>query len=80
LIGMPSISLKVTRPTANDAGAPPGRSAGPLFRGNGDIDYVCGQCGAVIAAAMSPTQHVIVDRATCSGCGAENEFPVELRA
>ena len=25
-------------------------------------------------------QHVIVDTAACSACGAENEFPVELRA
>ena len=35
---------------------------------------------AVIASAMGPTQHVIVDQTICSACGAENEFPLELRA
>jgi hypothetical protein len=29
---------------------------------------------------MGPRQHVIVDTATCSACGAENEFPLDLRA
>jgi hypothetical protein len=77
---MPSVPLKVTHPPADDPGSAPGRSAGPLFRGNGDVDYVCGHCGAVMAAGMGPRQHVIVDTARCSGCGAENEFPVELRA
>lgn len=77
---MPSIPLRVTRPPA-EAGTPSPAGAGrPLFRGNGDTDYVCGSCGAVIAAAMGPRQHVIVDTAVCSSCGAENEFPVELRA
>jgi hypothetical protein len=28
---------------------------------------------------MGPTQRVIVDKTICAGCGAENEFPVELR-
>jgi len=41
---------------------------------------VCGNCAAVIASAMGPTQHVIVDQTICSACGAENEFPLELRA
>jgi len=52
----------------------------PLFRGNGGTDYLCGNCAAVIALGMGPTQHVIVDTTICSSCGAENEFPVELRA
>jgi DNA-directed RNA polymerase subunit RPC12/RpoP len=75
---MPSVSLKVSR-------APPGAGehrspeiVRPLFRGSGDIDYVCGNCGAVIAASMGPTQRVNVDVATCSACGAENEFPTNL--
>ena len=48
-------------------------------RGTGDTDYVCGGCGYVIAASMGPTQRVIVDTTICAGCGAENEFPTELR-
>lgn len=78
---MPSITLKVTHPPADRLDPPTaGSAARPLFRGNGDTDYLCGNCGAVIAASMGPRQHVIVDTATCSGCGAENEFPTELRA
>ena len=52
----------------------------PLFRGTGDTDYRCGNCGYVIAANMGPDQRVIVDSAVCSACGAENEFPSHLRA
>jgi DNA-directed RNA polymerase subunit RPC12/RpoP len=75
---MPSIALKVTRAAAGgEAVAPhPGK---PLFRGTGDTDYVCGECGYVIAASMGPTQRVIVDTTICAACGAENEFPTELR-
>jgi DNA-directed RNA polymerase subunit RPC12/RpoP len=77
---MPSIRLKVTRPGTNSDGNAMSTSVKPLFRGSGDTDYVCGNCGAVIASSMGPTQHVIVDTTVCAGCGAENEFPVDLRA
>jgi hypothetical protein len=77
---MPNISLKVTRPGSEAADRRSAEPARPLFRGTGDTDYLCGGCGAVIAASMGPRQHVIVDRTTCPGCGAENEFPAELRA
>jgi len=77
---MPTISLKVTRQPSDggDPGAP--ESGKPLFRGSGDTDYVCGNCGSVIAASMGPTQRVIIDAATCASCRAENEFPPHLRA
>jgi hypothetical protein len=75
---MPAITLKVTR-------APPGgtdhvvpEAAKPLFRGSGDIDYLCGSCGAVIAAGIGPTQRVPFAATTCSACGAEIEFPPSL--
>ena len=76
---MTTIALKVTGPPregGNDRRSP---EAKPLFRGTGDIDYTCGHCGSVMAASMGPGQRVIVDTATCSACGAINEFPVELR-
>lgn len=83
---MPVVTLKVIRaPSGTDVQQAP-RAVKPLFRGNGGADgnggtdYVCGNCAAVIALAMGPDQHVIVDQATCSACGAENEFPEELRA
>jgi hypothetical protein len=76
---MPTVVLKITHaPTdASDRGSP--QSAGPLLRGTGDTDYLCGNCGFVIASGMGPKQFVPVDSATCSACGAENEFPPELR-
>ncbi|HKS88833.1 MAG TPA: hypothetical protein VJR70_05275 [Stellaceae bacterium] len=76
---MPSIALIITRPPAEAAESNPPSTSKPLFRGTGDKDYLCGHCGSVMAAGMAPGQFVIVDRATCSGCGAENEFPPELR-
>jgi hypothetical protein len=77
---MATISLKVTRPASDAADQAPPELAKPLFRGNGDTDYLCGNCGSVIAASMGASQRVIVDTATCSACGAENEFPAYLRA
>ena len=77
---MASISLKVTRLAPAAIEHHRRDDPKPLFRGNGDTDYLCGGCGAVIAAGMGPTQHVIVETAVCSACGAENEFPHALRA
>ena len=77
---MPSIPLKVTRAPGGDGDPATQRTGKPLFRGNGDTDYVCGHCGSVIAAGMAPTERVMVDATVCSGCGAEIEFPADLRA
>ena len=77
---MPATSLKVTRAPAGTADDVAPELGKPLFRGTGDTDYLCGNCGSVIAAKMGPNQRVIVDSAICSACGAENEFPPHLRA
>ena len=77
---MPSITLKITHAPLDMEGHKPRRGAGPLFRGTGDTDYLCGNCGFAIAAGMRPTQHFMLDRATCAACGATNEFPLELRS
>jgi len=92
---MPVISLKVTHPPLSAADHRSPELVKPLFRGSGDTDYQCGNCGSVIAASMGPTQRVIVDAVSCSACGAtqrvivdavscsacgaENEFPARLR-
>lgn len=77
---MPSVTLKVTL-HASEADEQELHADGrPLFRGNGDIDYLCGNCGFVIVAGFGPRQHVIVDNTTCPTCGATNEFPPGLRA
>jgi hypothetical protein len=83
---MPVVTLKVIRAPSGSDVQRASQTVRPLFRGNGGADgnggtdYVCGNCAAVIASDMGPNQHVIVDQAICSACGAENEFPVELRA
>lgn len=77
---MPAIKLKVIEGRPDGTVGQPSETAGPLFRGNGDIDYVCGHCGFVIAAGLSATQHVMVERTACAACGAVNEFPPELRS
>ena len=77
---MPTMSLKVTRLPSGASDHPRSELGKPLFRGTGDTDYLCGNCGSVIAASMGPAQRVIVDATTCAVCGAENEFPVHLRA
>jgi hypothetical protein len=74
---MSSIALKVVRVASMAEHRPPER-VGPLFRGTGGTDYLCGNCGVVIALGMGPSQRVNVDVATCSACGAENEFPPNL--
>ena len=76
---MPINLLKVTRPSSSAADHRSPELVKPVFRGSGDTDYQCGNCGSVIAASMGPTQRVIVDAVTCSACGAENEFPAALR-
>jgi DNA-directed RNA polymerase subunit RPC12/RpoP len=76
---MPAISLKVTRAPSGEHDQAATDAAKPLFRGTGDTDYLCGNCGAVIASGMGPTQRVPFDSAVCSACGAENEFPPGLR-
>jgi hypothetical protein len=79
---MPAISLKVTHAPSgalDPAVSEAAKAAKPLFRGAGDTDYLCGNCGAVIALGIGPTQRVPFDSTICSACGAENEFPRSLR-
>jgi hypothetical protein len=77
---MPAIPLKVIRAPSADVGDATADAAKPLFRGTGDTDYLCGNCGAVIALGMGPTQRVPFDSAACAACGAQNEFPPSLRS
>ena len=47
----------------------PGR---PAFRGNGPDDYVCVQCGNVLAESMHPMQMTKKVRVRCGGCATVN--------
>jgi phage FluMu protein Com len=44
----------------------------PVFHGNGPDDYVCVQCGNVLAAAMNPVQMTRKVRVRCGRCQTVN--------
>jgi ribosomal protein S27AE len=44
----------------------------PAFRGNGPDDYVCVQCGNVLAAAMHEMQMTKKVRVRCGQCSTVN--------
>ena len=44
----------------------------PVFRGNGEYDYVCVQCGTVLAAGMDPEYMTRRVRVRCGRCRTIN--------
>jgi DNA-directed RNA polymerase subunit RPC12/RpoP len=44
----------------------------PVFNGNGEDDYVCVQCGNVLAHAMHPMQMTKKVRVRCGRCSTVN--------
>jgi phage FluMu protein Com len=55
----------------------PGR---PVFRGNGEHDYLCAECGNVLATGMNPEHMGRRVRIKCGRCRTVNiaaEVPVE---
>ena len=44
----------------------------PVFRGNGADDYVCVECGNVLAVAMDPDYMDFKVRVRCGRCGTIN--------
>jgi hypothetical protein len=44
----------------------------PVFRGNGPDDYVCVECGNVLAVAMHPVQMTYKVRVRCGRCSTVN--------
>ena len=56
----------------------PGR---PVFHGNGENDYVCAECGNLLAAGMNPEHMGRRVRIKCGRCRTVNiaaEVPVEM--
>ena len=50
---------------------------GPIFTGTGNIDYLCGHCGAVMYAKMNPGQIDGSDAALqCPQCRGYNKLPI----
>jgi phage FluMu protein Com len=55
--------------------------ARPVFRGNGEFDYACAECGNVLATGMSPEHMGRRVRIKCGRCRTVNiaaEVPVEM--
>jgi ribosomal protein S27AE len=44
----------------------------PVFRGNGEYDYVCVECGSVLAAGMDPQYMTRRVRVRCGRCRTIN--------
>jgi phage FluMu protein Com len=44
----------------------------PVFRGNGPCDYVCVDCGTVLAAGMDPEYMTFKVRVRCARCRTIN--------
>jgi ribosomal protein S27AE len=44
----------------------------PVFHGNGPDDYVCAQCGNVLAVGMHPMQMTRKVRVRCGRCSTGN--------
>jgi phage FluMu protein Com len=49
----------------------------PVFRGNGANDYVCGQCGNLLAEAMDPQYMSKRVRIRCGRCRTINVVTVD---
>ncbi len=46
----------------------------PAFKGEADVDYLCGECGAILAEKVRRGQitNIVIH---CPKCGQYNEFP-----
>ena len=52
----------------------------PVFRGNGEYDYLCVACGSLLAAGMDPQYMTRRVRVRCGRCATINiaaELPAE---
>jgi DNA-directed RNA polymerase subunit RPC12/RpoP len=71
---MMRIKLEIV-PGGSDGAAPARESrAAPIWRGNGEVDYICGHCEAVLAEKMHLGQikNLVLQ---CPMCGKHNKFP-----
>src|SRR5436309_2788258 len=57
---MPTVVLKLSRAPSDASREQTPQAAAPLLRGTGDTDYLCGNCGFVIASGIGPRQRVAV--------------------
>ena len=51
----------------------------PVFSGNGPDDYVCVECGNVLAASMHDIQMTLKVRIKCARCGTVNVAITDIK-
>ena len=51
----------------------------PAFTGNGPDDYVCVQCGNVLAASMNAIQMTLKVRVKCARCSTVNVAITDIK-
>jgi phage FluMu protein Com len=51
----------------------------PVFSGNGPDDYVCADCGNVLAASMQPVQMTLKVRIRCARCRTVNVADTDIK-
>lgn len=51
----------------------------PAFRGNGPDDYVCVECGNVLAASMHAQQMTLKVRVRCGRCRTVNVADTDIK-
>ena len=51
----------------------------PVFRGNGPDDYVCVECGNVLAAAMDAQAMTLKVRVKCGRCKTVNVAVTDIK-
>ena len=51
----------------------------PVFRGNGPDDYLCAECGNVLAQAMHPQQMTLKVRIRCGRCRTVNVAITDIK-
>jgi phage FluMu protein Com len=51
----------------------------PVFTGNGPDDYVCVECGNLLAASMQPIQMTLKVRIRCARCRTVNVAITDIK-
>ena len=72
---MPTLTMERVRPGSVpfDGGTAVQDDADrPVFSGNGPNDYVCVECGNILATAMQPVQMTKKVRVRCGRCATVN--------
>ena len=71
---MPEIKLAIIPEPREGSRTVIDSKVSPVFKGEGDVNYMCGACGAILAEKVRRGQvrNIVV---RCPKCGQYSEFP-----